>query len=187
MGEGIVKNKAAICGVIILITSIIMFIITISMYFNLSKPQFYKNFIELGNKFLNESKYEEAILEFEKAIHIEPKSIEARIGSGKSYIGLNEVDNAVKEFKEAQNLDIENTKILLEILNILNNVDSESAYDILQNYIDKTKNPIPDNLKEIINNLYSAITEERYAETGSQIYSLCPDSQRGTDPRDGLH
>ena len=49
MGEGIVKNKAAICGVIILITSIIMFIITISMYFNLSKPQFYKNFIELGN------------------------------------------------------------------------------------------------------------------------------------------
>ncbi len=147
------KNKNSIyVGIILLMTVIIMTAIAIPMYFKLSKPKFYKTFIELGNKFLNESKYEEAILEFDKAIHIEPKSTEARMGNGKAYICTNKVDNAVDEFKEAQSIDIENTKLLLEILEILKDIDSEIAYDILQNYIDKTQNTIPDNIQEIINN-----------------------------------
>lgn len=147
------KHKTSVCvGIIILITSIIISTIIITIYFKLSKPEFYKTFIDLGNKFLNESKYEEAILEFEKAIHIEPKSTEARVGNGKSYVGINKVDNAIEQFKEAQNLDIENINLLLEILEILKNIDSENAYQILQNYIDKTQNKIPNNIQQIINN-----------------------------------
>lgn len=151
MKEKIIKNKISI-GIIALITTTVMFIVSITIYSKFSKPYFYNTFIEQGYSFINSSNYKEAILCFEKATQIEPKSIEAKIGSAKGYIGINNLDKGLKILKETQELDIENTNLLLEILDIVNNIDSQNAYYILQNYIDKTQNSIPKNIQQIINN-----------------------------------
>lgn len=151
MKEKIIKNKISI-GIIALITATVMFIVSITIYSKFSKPYFYNTFIEQGYNFINKSNYKEAILCFEKATQIEPKSIEAKIGSAKGYIGINNLDKGLKILKETQELDIENTNLLLEILDIVNNIDSQNAYYILQNYIDKTQNSIPKNIQQIINN-----------------------------------
>ena len=45
---------------------------------------------DLGTKYLNEGKYEEAVLEFTKAIDIDPKSAPAYVGRGDAYVGLAE-------------------------------------------------------------------------------------------------
>lgn len=67
-----------------------------------------KEQLNLGNKYLQEGKYEEAILAFTKVIEIEPKHIEARVSLGKAYIALDKPDDAEKVLKEALALDDRN-------------------------------------------------------------------------------
>lgn len=122
--------------VTILITSIIMATSSFSVYSLVAKPKYYTYFMELGAKYLQEGKYEEAILEFTKAIQIERKSTQARVGAAKGYIGLNDIDKAVSLLKEAQEIDIENKELLKEIIDLLRDIDPEAAYEILMRYVD---------------------------------------------------
>lgn len=99
-----------------IITTLIMVISSVLIYDNVSQPKFYQKFISLGNKYLKEENYEEAILSFNKAIKIEEKSTEARVQVAKSYIGNNEQDKAINSLQEVQEIDLQNEKLLLEIL-----------------------------------------------------------------------
>ena len=130
------NNKKKIVGIGI-ISAIIVMLSSVFIYASVIKPQKYSEYMDLGNKYLLEENYEEAILAFEKVIKIDAKSTEARVGAAKGYIGLNDIDSAVEKLREAQNLDIENEKLLIEILDILKNVDSQALYEMLQIYINK--------------------------------------------------
>ncbi|HHW49546.1 MAG TPA: tetratricopeptide repeat protein [Clostridiaceae bacterium] len=120
----------------LLISSIIMATSGFSVYSMVAKPKFYENFLKLGVKYLQEGKYEEAILEFTKAIKIEKKSTQARVGAAMGYIGKNDIDKAVELLKEAQEIDIENENLLKQIINILKDIDPDSAYEMLMRYVD---------------------------------------------------
>ena len=136
---------------ITLITAIIMAVSSITIYSNICAPKFYDYFIDTGVKYLMDGKYEEAILAFNKAIEIEEKSTEARVYLAQGYVGNNEVDKAIEVLEEAQNLDITNEELLKEILEILNKIDSDVAYDFLDRFINAVgKDKISYDIKDIL-------------------------------------
>ena len=149
------NNKKKIAG-IGTISAIIVMLSSIFIYANVIKPQKYSEYMDLGNKYLLEENYEEAILAFEKAIKIDAKSTEARVGVAKGCLGINDIDRAVEKLQEAQNIDIENEKLLIEILDILKDVDSETAYDMLQIYINKVGEQ---NISDTIKNIFDESNE----------------------------
>ena len=57
--------------------------------------------ISLGNKYLKNGKYKQAIITFDKAISIQNKNVEARVGKGKAYIALGQNKRAEKILNEA--------------------------------------------------------------------------------------
>jgi len=121
-----------------------------------AKPRYYTYFMELGTKYLQEGRYEEAILQFTKAIEIEKKSTQARVGAAKGYIGINDIEKAVALLKEAQEIDIENKDLLMEIIELLRDIDPEAAYEILMKYVDYMGK---DNISSDIRRLVESATE----------------------------
>lgn len=137
--------------IIAVIISALMLGTTVTIYGSFAKPSFYEHFMDLGNKYLAANKYEEAILEFEKAIQIEDKSTEARVGVAKGAIGIDDVDYAVLVLKEAQSLEPANVELLREIIDILIEVDSEAAYEIMMKYVNRYgKDTLDKDLKDLI-------------------------------------
>ena len=96
--------------------------------------------LDLGNKYLLEGNYEEAILTFEKIIEIEPRNIEARIGLAKAYIGdekLNKAKRILEEIFELDEREEEAYNIYADIL--IQQGKIEEARDILEKGYDNTK------------------------------------------------
>lgn len=52
--------------------------------------------LEMANKYLVEKDYERAIVEFDKAIEIEPMNVDAYLGKAKAYVGLDNYDMAIE-------------------------------------------------------------------------------------------
>ena len=151
----ITKDKKKIVGLGIIL-SLTIILASIFVYTNAIKPKKYNEYMSLGNKYLIEESYKEAILAFEKAIKIDAKSTEARVGVAKGYIGINDFDSAMEILKEAQNLDKTNEKLLKEIIDILTPVDSEVAYEFLNTFVDEVGE---ENISEYIKNLLSESKE----------------------------
>ena len=142
---------------ITLITAIIMAVSSITVYSNVCAPKFYDYFIDTGVKYLMDGKYEEAILAFNKAIEIEEKSTEARVYLAQGYIGNNEPEKAIEVLKEAQDLDITNEELLKEILEILNEIDADIAYEFLDRFINAVgQENISEEIKDMLNSAYEA-------------------------------
>lgn len=142
--------------IMLLITSFLMATVGVGAYTAMAKPRFYEQFMNSGNQYLQEGKYVEAVLEFNKAIKIEPKTTEARVGAAKGYIGNDELDKAIIVLKEAQKIDANNENLLKEIIYILKDIDPESAYEFLQNYINSVGK---DNISEEIKNMLLSANE----------------------------
>ncbi|MDD2234197.1 MAG: tetratricopeptide repeat protein [Desulfitobacteriaceae bacterium] len=62
----------------------------------------------LGDNYLQESKYMEAIPAFQKTIKLEPRNIPARLGLGQAYIAIEEFSNAEAVLKEVIDIDPNN-------------------------------------------------------------------------------
>jgi len=87
----------------------------ITKYVNASQV---KSELALGNKYLEEGQYEEAILAFEKTIKIDPKNISARLGLGKTYLLMGKEDEARKTFREVIDINPDNADEYISISEI---------------------------------------------------------------------
>jgi tetratricopeptide (TPR) repeat protein len=94
--------------------------------------------LELGYKYIEEGKYEEAILAFQNAITIDEKSIEARVGLAEAYVGIEDLMKAEEVIKESINIEpttVGSWELLIKIFEALErNPDSilnlyEQAYE----------------------------------------------------------
>ena len=70
-------------------------IITCGIIFNPFKSDAGKH-IEMGQRYLDELQWESALAEFELALEIDPRSVEARLGAAEAYIGLGQYADAVR-------------------------------------------------------------------------------------------
>lgn len=82
--------------------------------------------LDLGNKYLTGQKYAEAIVEFDKAIAIDPMCVDAYLGKAEAYIGIDNIDLAIETLEIGYELT-QDAKILekLEELRLLMKDDEE--------------------------------------------------------------
>ena len=129
------RNRWIRLAAVVVLTALVMSLGTVGAYALVVKPQYYSQYMENGQRCLDTGEYEQAILEYNKAITIEARSTDARLGAGKGYVGAGRTDEAVTVLREAQDLDAANTQLLRDILDILRDVAPKEAYEILQRYI----------------------------------------------------
>ncbi|AJA46789.1 hypothetical protein CPAST_c06890 [Clostridium pasteurianum DSM 525 = ATCC 6013] len=114
-----------------------------------------KQNLDLGNKYLSDGKYEQAILAFEKVISIEPSNVEARVGLSKAYVAL-------KRFKSAE-------KVLSEGIRIMEKKPDSRLYSALADvYLKQDK--VQDAIK-ILDEGYSATHDKGIKEQLNDISS----------------
>ena len=56
--------------------------------------------LQLAERYLSEQNYEQAVIEFQKVLEIEPMNVEAYLGLADAYIGLGETDKAIEILQE---------------------------------------------------------------------------------------
>lgn len=138
----------------VIISCIVIFILVVSggfLFNNYSKSQELKKFISLGNKYLEEQNYNEAILAYEEAIKVEPKNVEARIGLAKAYIGLNKMAEAEKALMDALGITKKNPRVYIELAKLYIKLDrGKDAIDILTTGYNETKD---DEVKKLLDEL----------------------------------
>ena len=137
---------------IMIILAIVVAVSSIFIYKGAIAPKLYDKYLNTGIKYLMNGQYEEAILAFDKAIKIEPKTTEARVYQAKAYVGNEELDKAVEVLEETQNIDKTNEELLKQILEILNEIDSDIAYEFLDRFIDNIGEAnISQDIKDMLN------------------------------------
>ena len=81
--------------------------------YSLSKIVIHFNF---GNKYLDEQKYEEAILEFKQVISLDPLNLTARESIASAYYENEEWEKAIEAYNYLQNIHPDDQKIKLKII-----------------------------------------------------------------------
>jgi len=64
-----------------------------------------RGMISIGERYLTEERYDEAVELFSKVIDVEPQSASAYVNRGKAYAALNETDKAMEDYTTAIELD----------------------------------------------------------------------------------
>lgn len=98
MKDKIKENKkiaiAVVCVILAALLLAMIFVVSGSGHRKLN------DFLDLGNKYLDDMNYEEAILVFDEAIAIDPKCAEAYLGKAQAQYALGQVDEAVSTLRE---------------------------------------------------------------------------------------
>lgn len=85
--------------------------------------------LDLGEKYLLEMNYEQAVVQFRKLIEIEPKNPRAYTGLAEAYIGLGDIEKAVEALKQGleQLPDSEELKTMLDSILPMQNLELGTA------------------------------------------------------------
>ncbi len=67
--------------------------------FNNTDTARFRKQLNLGQRYLSEMKYEEAVVAFNQAIEIDPRSVDAYLGLADAYIGLGDEEAALAALK----------------------------------------------------------------------------------------
>lgn len=158
-------------GIIILL---IMAILAVG-YKMVLAPTLYNKYMEEGNSCLTQKQYEQAIEAFDKAIKVKSKDTAPRIQKSKAYVGKNEFQSAVEILEDAQNLDVKNEELLLEIIDIAVTIDGGTAYDFLERFVQEVGEA---NLSTNIRNLLNSASEspkpaKMDISEGKYVSSIC--------------
>lgn len=112
------KNGKKILLFIISVLVIVLVVINLFMYQYLHSPaKQAKEQLDLGQQFLLDMEYEEAVAAFEIVIAIEPKNTEAYLGMAEAYLAMGETEKAIRILKKGyRETEDEELKKLLEEL-----------------------------------------------------------------------
>lgn len=94
------KNGKKILLFIISILVILLAVANVFLYIHVTSPaQKAGKQLNLGQQYLLELEYEEAVAAFEIVIEIEPKNVAAYMGMAEAYIGMGDIDQAIRVLK----------------------------------------------------------------------------------------
>jgi len=88
------KSTKVIAAVVAV--AIIVIAVALALQANKEKPFTAAELLDLGEKYLLEMDYEQAIVQFTKAIEIEPKNERAYLGAAEAYVALGQEDKAIE-------------------------------------------------------------------------------------------
>lgn len=113
--------------------------------------------LDLGEKYLEDGKYEEAILAFDDVIAIDAKNVSAYEGKGATYFGMDNYTEAEAQLETAKSIDFtDNGKILMADVYLKTDRKDQGlslVEEVVKNQPDDTKTVIQ------ITDLYSQINE----------------------------
>jgi Tfp pilus assembly protein PilF len=127
------KKKGLIISLIAIICILILAggFITYNKHF--SPEAQYDKYMGLGHEHLREEDYEQAIIEFEKAIQIEDRRLAAYIGLADAFIGNDEMEKAEETFYKILDIDVAFPNAYLQLADIyIENEELEEAFAILE-------------------------------------------------------
>lgn len=113
------KKKTVV--IISLALAVITAVIAILLVFG-GRGSRVKRCLSMGQKYLDEGDYDEAIAEFERALKLDPLCVDAYIGLADAYIELDDIDEAIK--------------VLNKGIKKLEKADKDKDADILQRKLD---------------------------------------------------
>ena len=128
--------------------------------------------LSIAERYLSEMKYEQAIIEFDKILSVEPKNEEAYIGKAEAYIELNKYDDAVdalnKCLDSAENINYDRiVEISIRIIGLA--PDSAAAYLVCSNAYINLENV--EKALEILQKGYSLTNNEQLKTMLEQLES----------------
>ena len=122
--------------------------------------------LQLAERYLSEQNYEQAVIEFQKVLEIEPMNVEAYLGLAEAYLSLGETDKAIE---------------LLE--NGFEQTDSSSLKDKLEKIRENTETSAETvTVEEAISEIAATETEETAYETTEPVTILGEELDIATTP-----
>ncbi len=97
-------------------------------------------YLNIGEKYLTDLNYEEAIVYFNKLIEVEPKNSRAYLGLAEAYVAIDDVEAAIDILEAALDVFSDDEDIRIEILEMLIEIDpteSEWYLQLAQIYLDR--------------------------------------------------
>lgn len=135
------NKKGIIAAIAIAVVVITLLCVAVPLSMTYAKTMKIKKNTELGNKYIMQGNYEEAVLSFSKVINIDKQNIPARMGIIKAYIESKNYDEALSFANEALEIDYENTatqKKMFDLYFIIAQKSIENKqYDSAENAVNK--------------------------------------------------
>lgn len=88
------KHRKA-CGIIVVLIVLAAVALSAGFFLNKNPEKQLAAQLELGNRYLEEMDYEQAVVAFTKAIEIDPMNTEAYLGLSDAYAGLGDMEQAI--------------------------------------------------------------------------------------------
>lgn len=158
------SSKGIVVGVAIVIVTIIAVVAGVIVVSNNPKNRA-KKLLILGNRYLDELDYDQAIAEYKAVLDIDTKNVDAYLGLAEAYMSQDRVDKAVKILEKGiSETDSEEIKTKLDDIYIgladesLENGDRDEALELLEECFGITSS---DTVKERINAINDEIEEEK--------------------------
>ena len=126
---------------VIIITITILALSGVTVYAKVIQPKKFEEYMQQGYVYLEENKYEEAVLSFEKAIKMDKKNIKAKVMAAESCIKINQIQKAGQNLEKAiqslnMNMPIDIIAISLkDVLSNLGEITGEEASEEIINEI----------------------------------------------------
>jgi len=118
IGDGMGKNRVwLIVGTIVLVLILtIVGVVAIVTSNKADRPLTVAELLDLGEKYLRDLEYEQALVQFEKVIEIEPMNPRGYTGAAEAFIGLGEMDKAIEVLEKGFTLlpDNESIRLMLD-------------------------------------------------------------------------
>ena len=176
--SNLVKNIFLIVGVIVALAVITLEVRAVTLPENRTLRR-----VNLGNRYLSELKYEEAIAEYDLAIAIDPKNVDAYLGKAEAYVQMDDIDSAIETLAEGYD-ETEDDEIREEWLDLqmdlarkcLEEEDYEQAVIEFDNVLD-----IDDGYVEAY--LWKAEAQENLGDTDAAMETLQEGYDRTGDAR----
>ncbi|MCD8107943.1 MAG: tetratricopeptide repeat protein [Oscillospiraceae bacterium] len=84
-------------------------------------------YLNLGEKYLLDLDYEQAIVYFNKVIEVEPRNSRAYMGAAEAYVGLGDTESAINLLKTALEVFSDDEEVTIELLEMLIEIDPETS------------------------------------------------------------
>ena len=176
--NSLVKNIFLIVGVIVALAVIALEVRAVTLPENRTLRR-----VNLGNRYLSELKYEEAIAEYDLAIAIDPKNVDAYLGKAEAYVQMDDIDSAIETLAEGYD-ETDDDEIWEEWLDLqmdlarkcLDEEDYEQAITEFDNVLD-----IDDGYVEAY--LWKAEAQENLGDTDAAMETLQEGYDRTGDAR----
>ncbi|MCD7804361.1 MAG: tetratricopeptide repeat protein [Oscillospiraceae bacterium] len=111
---------------------ILAILLTLTLFTSCAEPAeaLTSVYLNLGEKYLTDLNYEEAIVYFNKVIEVEPKNARAYLGSAEAYVAMGDVDSAIAVLEQGIEVVNDPTELQAMLSELLEESEAETQDEV---------------------------------------------------------